>query len=323
MKTQRNFALLRIAFGAVWAVDAFLKWQPVFLNNFVSEVSAMASGQPWWVNAWIGWWVAFVSPHPHMFAIIVALLQSAIALGLIFGILTRVTLAGGIIFSLVIWSVPEAFGGPYGPGSTDVGAALVYVLVFAALWVGTSWRMYSVDSFLNKTWPNFFLWRDVETHTVTTENKKDIVTESLLLLVLILGSVIFVTFFPSGQTMGPGAMTPAGMMLKTYEVPAGYRTPTVDFTITKDPTSMGGWDVHITTTNFTFTPQNVNSAPVPDQGHVHLYVDNTLYVVYGPWYHLDDLSAGTHVITVALAQNDHSIYTKNGQDIQIQKTITQ
>ena len=29
-------ALLRIAFGLVWAIDAYFIWQPAFANNFVS-----------------------------------------------------------------------------------------------------------------------------------------------------------------------------------------------------------------------------------------------------------------------------------------------
>ena len=39
----------------------------------------------------------------------------------------------GILLSLLIYSVDEGFGGPYGPGSTDIGAAIIYVFVFFAL----------------------------------------------------------------------------------------------------------------------------------------------------------------------------------------------
>ncbi len=114
-----------------------------------------------------------------------------------------------------------------------------------------------------------------------------------------------------------------GMTLKTYPLKTTNPIPTVSFTITKDPSAMGGWDVHITTSNFTFTPQNVNKAPIADQGHAHLYVDNTMYVVYGDWYHLDDIPAGQHTITVSLMANDHSIFTENGQYVEAKQTINE
>ena len=118
-------------------------------------------------------------------------------------------------------------------------------------------------------------------------------------------------------------MAPMGMVVKTYPVDPSGPIPTVSFDITADPPAMGGWDVHASTTNFTFTPQNVNQAPVPNQGHIHIYVDGTLSVSYSPWYHLGTLAPGQHIITVALATNDHSIFTLNGNYIQAEKTITQ
>src|SRR5665213_1044923 len=45
--------------------------------------------------------------------------------------------------------------------------------------------------------------------------------------------------------------------------------PTVSFVIAKD--TLDGWDLHVLTTNFKWTPQNINEAPVADQGHAHLY----------------------------------------------------
>lgn len=36
----------------------------------------------------------------------------------------------GAVLSLMIWSIDEGFGGPYGPGATDIGAATMYVFLF-------------------------------------------------------------------------------------------------------------------------------------------------------------------------------------------------
>ena len=76
--------------------------------------------------------------------------ESAIAIGLICGLYTRTALLGGILLSLIIWTVPEGFGGPYMAGSTDIGTGVIYVFVLLALWAGASWRVYSVDAHFAK-----------------------------------------------------------------------------------------------------------------------------------------------------------------------------
>jgi thiosulfate dehydrogenase (quinone) large subunit len=321
MKSERNFAFLRIAFGGVWGIDAWFKWQPAFQSGLTSMLTAMLDGQPAWVASWIELWIKIVSVHPYLFAILIALTETAIALSLIFGFLTRMALGGSMVFAFLIWSVAEGFGGPYVAGSTDIGCAVIYIFVAIALWLGASWRAYSIDAELEKKYPNFFLWKDSAAPR-GLEDKKDVITVLLVLGIIILGSILLVEHAPNMQT-GPGAMAPAGMTLKTFDLKPSDPVPTVNFTIARDPVSMGGWDIHITPTNFIFTPQNVNSAPVADEGHVHLYVDNTMYIVYGNWYHLDDVSAGPHTITVALFANDHSIFSENGQYIEATTTITQ
>jgi thiosulfate dehydrogenase [quinone] large subunit len=150
MNKQKGFALLRIAFGILWAFDAWLKWQPSFLNGFADQVTMDMSGQPAWITAWIHLWGSIVAPHAYGWAVLVAILQTIIAVGLIFGLFTRTALAIGIVLSLLIWTVPEGFGGPYAPGSTDPGAAIIYVFVFVALWLGASWTAYSIDSKIRK-----------------------------------------------------------------------------------------------------------------------------------------------------------------------------
>ncbi len=155
---DKSFAILRITFGLIWLIDASFKWSPTFINNFTDYLTQGAQGQPALVQAWIDLWVRGVSVDPHFFAIIVAISETAIAIGLLFGLLTEVAIAGGIAMTLVIWSTAEGFGGPYVAGSTDIGAAIIYVIVFIALWLGRSWRYYSIDSVLKKKMP-FLYWR--------------------------------------------------------------------------------------------------------------------------------------------------------------------
>ena len=157
-QTDKPFALLRIAFGAVWLVDASFKWSPAFINNLTDYLAQGAQGQPALVEWWINLWIQSVSVDPHFFAIVVACAETAIAIGLLLGLFTEIAMAGGIAMTLVIWSTAEGFGGPYMAGSTDVGAAIIYALLFVALFIGKSWRVYSIDSVLRKKIP-FLYWR--------------------------------------------------------------------------------------------------------------------------------------------------------------------
>ena len=45
----------------------------------------------------------------------------------------KVAYVGGAILSLFIWAVPEGLGGPYSPGSTDIGTGFMYALLFVSL----------------------------------------------------------------------------------------------------------------------------------------------------------------------------------------------
>lgn len=129
------FGILRIIFGLVWAIDAAFKWTPAFQTGFVAYLTGALDGQPLLVKAWIGFWIDIVKVNPELFATVVALGETALAVGLIFGVLSNVATIGGLLLTLVIWTTAEGFGGPYAPGSTDVGTAIIYFFVFIALFL--------------------------------------------------------------------------------------------------------------------------------------------------------------------------------------------
>ena len=148
-RRMKNIALLRIAFGVVWAVDASLKWLPSFAQHtMLDKLENASTGQPTLVHAWIGAWMRFLAVDPEAFGILVALAETAIAVGLLSGALTNAVCTTGGALSLVIWSTGEGFGGPYGAGTTDVGASLVYVLVFALLAAIGAGGVWGVDRWL-------------------------------------------------------------------------------------------------------------------------------------------------------------------------------
>ena len=81
-----------------------------------------------------------------------------LGLALVLGFLRKLVYIGGMIYSLFIWAVPEGFGGPYGPGSTDIGTGIIYSFTFLALIIinatyGPS--KYSLDALIEKRLPSW------------------------------------------------------------------------------------------------------------------------------------------------------------------------
>lgn len=146
MTQDRKFALLRIAFGFAWAVDAYFKWTPAIREHIVDVLTQAQSGQPAWEVAWIQLWVHIAGINPLLFGTLVACAETALALALIFGVFSRLTLWAGLIFSILVWSAPQGFGGPYVPGTTDIDSGVIYAFVFVALILGRAWRHYGIHS---------------------------------------------------------------------------------------------------------------------------------------------------------------------------------
>ena len=158
--TRRMVAIasLRIAFGVIWAVDATLKWQPAFQANFSQIVSGVAQGQPGFLSWWFSIWQLIVSGRAPIFAVLTATSETYLAIALITGFARKLTYSLGLVYALFVWSVAEGFGGPYVPGmTTDVGAAIVYSLVFWALLLVDAGRM-SVDRLIAARAP---AWRRI------------------------------------------------------------------------------------------------------------------------------------------------------------------
>ncbi len=151
----------RIVFGLVWLADAYFKFQPGFAENFSSLIQQSAQGQPLWLSGWFNFWASTTAANPVLWAYTVAFSELALAFCLIFGFMRKVGYSGGILLSLMIWSIPEGFGGPYGPSSTDIGTGVIYAVVFLMLIVintiaGTS--RYSLDYYLEK---RFAWWKNL------------------------------------------------------------------------------------------------------------------------------------------------------------------
>ncbi len=154
-------SVMRIIFGIVWGIDGWFKFQPGFADTIVGQISDAANGQPGWLQPWFSFWSQTVSSNPAFFAYSIGLFEMALAVALVFGFLRKMAYTGGFFLSLVIWSVPEGFGGAYGPGSTDIGTGIIYAFVFVFLMIlnatfGPS--RWSLDYAIELRWP---AWRRI------------------------------------------------------------------------------------------------------------------------------------------------------------------
>lgn len=78
----------------------------------------------------------------------------------------------------------------------------------------------------------------------------------------------------------------------------------------------GSFNIQLKTSNFIFTPQNIDMAPTLGEGHAHLYVDGVkLARLYGEWHHLPTLPPDAEVLTVSLYANNHQAFAVNGDKI--------
>jgi nitrite reductase (NO-forming) len=128
---------LRVSFGIIWLIDAILKWLPGFRAGYMDAIMGEAQGQPGWLKPWFDFWINFQHPRVTFFA----------------WFARKVTYISAIVFSLLIWGTAEGFGGPYTSGAADIGTAIIYAVVFAALlalsyYAGPS--RYSADYYIEK-----------------------------------------------------------------------------------------------------------------------------------------------------------------------------
>lgn len=150
MTQEKKFAIVRIIFGLVWAVDATLKWMPEVRLHILDVLTQAQQGQPAFEYAWIGFWAHIASFQPVLFGTAIATIETMLAISLITGVCSRLAIILGIPFMAMIWSVPQGFGGPYAPGTTDIDSGFIYLLVFVTLLLGRAWSALSLQNLFKK-----------------------------------------------------------------------------------------------------------------------------------------------------------------------------
>ena len=155
---------LRKLLGLVWGLDAALKFLPQTPFWFSERVLAASIGQPAWLGSWFAFWVRQSSASAALDVSLVAGLEFALAFALFTGFLRKIAYIGGIALSLLIWAVPEGFGGPYVPGTFDTGTGIVYalaLLVFVALEVSPDSSRGTLDARIARRIPGWARWAEV------------------------------------------------------------------------------------------------------------------------------------------------------------------
>ncbi|HYA58370.1 MAG TPA: DoxX family membrane protein [Thermoplasmata archaeon] len=150
----------RIILGVVWLIDGAFKFTSGYANDFLTAVGNTQSTAPSWLSGWYSFWVTQATNNGNLIVYTVGGLELALGIALVLGFLRKIAYLGGVVLSLLIWAVPEGFGGPYGAGTgaTDIGTGIIYALVFFGLIVINSTygpSRLSVDHFIEKFFPRW------------------------------------------------------------------------------------------------------------------------------------------------------------------------
>ncbi len=152
----------RVMLGIALAIDGYLKFSSGYNNGqFLADVQSSQSNDPSWLSGWFSFWATQATNNSNAITSTVGTLELLLGLALIFGILRKLAYTGGIILTLLIWSIPEGFGGPYtvsGSAATDVGTGIIYAIAFVGLIaLDSAFRSsrYSLDYYIERRFPSW------------------------------------------------------------------------------------------------------------------------------------------------------------------------
>ena len=156
---------VRLLFGLLWGIDGALKLLPNTVFWFQERMIAVGIGQPPWLAGWFAFWLAQANTYGTIDVALIALLEFALSVSLILGLLRKTAYVGGVALSILLWAIPEGFGGPYDQGTFDIGGGIIYAVVFLLLVVlesdsRSNWR--TLDARIERRWPGWAWWAEVE-----------------------------------------------------------------------------------------------------------------------------------------------------------------
>ena len=137
--------------------------------------------------------------------------------------------------------------------------------------------------------------------------------------------VIALVIFGLGYTVSAQAQfeqaSATAVTLEPFELADSAEIPTIT-TLEAIPDMGNGINLHIEIDNWAFTPDQLGSTTVPNEGHVHVYLNGTKTTrMYGDWVSLGDLAPGTYQVAVTLNGNDHREFAVDGEVISAETTF--
>jgi uncharacterized membrane protein YphA (DoxX/SURF4 family) len=151
-------SILRILLGVVWTIDGILKFYSGFAGSFLSDLQGTQQGAPGYLQGWFTFWVNVTSPNPTAVVYTVGVFEILLGVALILGFMRKFVYALGVVLALLIWSIPEGFGGLYTitPETTDIGTGILYAFAMTGLILinaahGPS--RWSVDYYIERRFP--------------------------------------------------------------------------------------------------------------------------------------------------------------------------
>ncbi len=152
----------RVLLGLALAIDGYLKFTSGYNNGqFLADVQSQQSSAPSWLSGWFSFWATQATNNSNAIVFSVGTLELLIGLALIFGFFRKFAYVGGIAITLLIWAIPEGFGGPYtvsGSAATDVGTGIIYAIAFLGLIaISATFRSsrYSLDYYIERRFPSW------------------------------------------------------------------------------------------------------------------------------------------------------------------------
>lgn len=153
-------SILRVLLGVVWCVDGFLKFYSGFAGSFESGLVATQQSAPSWLQGWFTFWVNVTTANPVAVVYTVGVFELLLGVALILGFMRKFAYSLGVVLALMIWAIPEGFGGLYTvtPQTTDIGTGILYAFALSGLILinaahGPS--RFSVDHLIERRFPTW------------------------------------------------------------------------------------------------------------------------------------------------------------------------
>jgi nitrite reductase (NO-forming) len=152
-------ALLRVMMGIVWTYDGFLKFYSGFAGNFLASLQSSQSANPSWLSGWFQFWINVTGSSQVGVVYTVGFFEMALGIALILGFMRKLAYIGGIVLALLIWSIPEGFGGVFQTitvNTTDIGTGIMYAFALfglALINAAQGVSRYSVDYYIERRFP--------------------------------------------------------------------------------------------------------------------------------------------------------------------------